>query len=68
MFLGDGVSKQNNTYVGPTTTALSRRLTIRLYESRSIALHLKNHSIPKSKKKKIILPNPNFEKFLLKSS
>ena len=36
---------------GPVTT-LSRRLTMHLNDTSSIALHLKNHSIPKSKFRK----------------
>ena len=43
----DCVSKENNTYVGCTTTTLSRRLTMHLNDSSSIALHLKTHSISK---------------------
>ena len=43
------VSKEKNTYVGLTTTTLSRRLTMHLNDSSSIALHLKTHSIPESK-------------------
>ena len=53
--LGDWVSNENNTYVGLTTTTLSRRLTMHLYDSSSIALHLKNHSHPKSKFLKIVV-------------
>ena len=57
MSLGrDCVSKENNTYVGLTTTA-SRRLTMHLNDSRSIDLHLKTHSIPKSKFRKILIEN-----------
>ena len=39
------VSKENNTYVGLTITTLSRWLMMHS----SITLHLKTHSIPKSK-------------------
>ena len=55
--LGDCVSKENNIYVGHTTTTLSRQLTIHLNDSRSIALHLKTHSILKSKFWKILVEN-----------
>ena len=55
--LGDCVSKENYTYVGLTTTTLSRRLTMHLDDSSSIALHLKTHSIPKSKFRKILIEN-----------
>ena len=44
-------------YVSLTTTALSRRVTMHLNDSRSIALHLKRHSIPKSKFRKIPVEN-----------
>ena len=36
---------------------LSRRLTMHLNDSSSIALHFKNHSIPKSKFRKILVEN-----------
>ena len=56
--LGDCVSKKkNNVYVGLTTTTLSRRLTMHLNDSSSIALHLKTNSIPKSKFRKILVEN-----------
>ena len=55
--LGDCVSKDNNAYVGLNTTTLSRRLTMHLNDSSSIALHLKTHSIPKSKFRKILVEN-----------
>ena len=50
--LGDCISKENSACVGLTATTLSRRLTMHLKDSSSIALHLKNHSIPKSKFRK----------------
>ena len=50
--LGDCLFKENNTCVGLTTTTLSRRLTMHLNDSSSIALHLKTHFIPKSKSSK----------------
>ena len=52
---GDYVSKENSVYVGLTTTTLSRRLTMHLNDSSSIALHLKTQSIPKFKFQKILL-------------
>ena len=55
--LGDCVSKENNVYVGLTTTTLSRQLTMHFNDSSSIALHLKNQSIPKSKFRKILVEN-----------
>ena len=51
------VSKENNKYVGLTTTTLSRWLTMHLNDSSSIALHLKTHSIPESKFGKILVEN-----------
>ena len=41
------------TYVGLTTTTLSRHLTMHLNDSTSIPLNLKTHSLPKSKFRKI---------------
>ena len=55
--LGDCVSSENNTYVGLSTKTLSRPLTMHLNDSSSIALHLKTHSIPKSKFRKILVEN-----------
>ena len=55
--LGDCVSNENNTYVGLTTTTLSRKFTMHLNDSSSIALHLKTHSIPKSKFQNILVEN-----------
>ena len=55
--LGDCVSKENNAYVGLTSTTLSRRFTMHLNDSSSIAFHLKTHSIPKSKFRKILVEN-----------
>ena len=55
--LGDSVSKENSAYVGLTTATLFRRLTMHLNDTCSIALHLKTHSIPKSKFRKILVEN-----------
>ena len=55
--LGNCVSKENNTYVDLSTTTLSRRLKMHLNDSSSIALHLKTHSIPKSKFRKVLVEN-----------
>ena len=55
--LGDCLSKENNANVGLTTTTLSRRLTMHLHDSNSIALHLKTYSIPKLKLQKILVEN-----------
>ena len=51
------IYKENNTYVGLTTSTHSRWLTMHLNDSNSIALHLKIHSIPKSKFQKILVEN-----------
>ena len=53
----DCVSNENNTYVGPNATTLSRRLTMHLNDCSTIDLHLKTHSIPKSKFRKIRVEN-----------
>ena len=55
--LGDFVSNKNNTYVVPTTTTLSRRLTMNFNDSSSIVLHLKTLSIPIYKFLKNLLEN-----------
>ena len=55
--LGDFVSNENNIYVGLTTTTLSRQLTMPFNDSSSIDLHLKTHSIPRSKFWKILVEN-----------
>ena len=46
--LGDCVFKENKACVVITTTTHSRRFTVHLNDSSSIALPLKTHSIPKS--------------------
>ena len=53
--MGNCFCNENNMYVGLTTMTLSRRLTIYRNDSRSIALHLKSHSIPNSKFRKILV-------------
>ena len=55
--LGDCVSKENSAYVDFTYTTLSRKLKIHLNDSNSIAFHLMNHSIPRSKFRKILVEN-----------
>ena len=55
--LGGYVTKENRVYVGLNTTTLSRRLTVHLNDSSSIALHPKAHSIPESKFRKILVEN-----------
>ena len=49
--------KLTNWDAGLTTITLSRLLTMHLNDSNSIALHLKTHSIPKSKFQKILVEN-----------
>ena len=49
--------KENSGYVGLTTTTLFIRLTMYRNDSSFIAFHLKNHSIPKSKFRKILVKN-----------
>ena len=55
--LGDCVSKENNMFVDFTTTTLWRLLTMHLNDYSSIAIHLKTHSIPKLKFRKILIEN-----------
>ena len=55
--LGHCILKENSAYVGLTNTTFSKRLTMHLNDSSSIALHLKTHSIPKSKFQKILVEN-----------
>ena len=52
--LGDCISDNNNIYVGLTSTTLSRRLTMHLSDTSSIAQHLK---------KKIHAQQYNYGKF-----
>ena len=42
MSFRDCISENNNIYIGLTSTTLSRRLTIHLSDTSSIAQHLKN--------------------------
>ena len=42
----DRISDNNYIYVGLTSTTLSRRLTMHLSDTSSIAQHLKKHSLP----------------------
>ena len=55
--LGDYISDNNNTYVGLTSTTLSRRLTMHLSDTSSIAQHLKKHSCPTTQPRKILTDN-----------
>ena len=43
---GDCISDDNNIYVGLTSTTLSRRLTMYLFDTSSIIQHLKKNSCP----------------------
>ena len=55
--LGDCISDNNNIYVGLTSTTLSRRLTMHLSDTSSIAQHLKKHSCPTTQLRKILTDN-----------
>ena len=55
--LGDRISDNNNIYVGLTSTTLSRRLTMHLSDTSSIAQHLKKHSCPTAQLRKILTDN-----------
>ena len=47
--LGDCISDNSNIYVGLTTTTLSRRLTMHLSDTSSIAQHLKKTFMPNNR-------------------
>ena len=55
--LGDCISNNNNIYVGLISTTLSRRLTMHLSDTSSIAQHLKKHSCPTTQQRKILTDN-----------
>ena len=59
--LGDCISENNNIYIGLTSTTLSRRLTMRLSDTSSIAQHLKKHSCPTTEFRKILTKNTILE-------
>ena len=51
------ISENINIYVGLTSTTLSRRLTMHLSDTSSIAQHLKKHSCPTTELQKILIEN-----------
>ena len=51
------IYNNNNIYVGLTSTTLSRRLTMYLSDTSSIAQHLKRHSCPTTQLRKILTDN-----------
>ena len=55
--LGDCISDNNNIYVGLTLTTQSRRLTMHLSDTSSIAQHLKKHSCPNNTITEILTDN-----------
>ena len=55
--LGDFISDNNNIYVCLTSTTLSRRLTMHLSDTSSIAQHFKKHSYPTTQLQKILTNN-----------
>ena len=55
--LGDCIFDNNNIYAGLTSTTLSRRLTMHLSDTSSIAQHLKKHSCPTTQLRKILTDN-----------
>ena len=59
--LGDCISENNNIYVGLTSTTLSRRLTMHLSDTSSIAQHFKKHSCPTTELWKIFTENTILE-------
>ena len=56
-----GCISDNNIYVGLTSTTLSRRLTMYLSDTSSIAQHLKKHSCPTTQLWKILTNNTILE-------
>ena len=58
---GDYISENNNIYVGLTSTTQSRRLTMLLSDTSSIAQHLKKHSCPTTELRKILTKNTILE-------
>ena len=59
--LGDCISDNDNIYVGLTSTTLSRRLTMHLSDTSSIAQPLKHHSCPTTQLRKILIDNTILE-------
>ena len=55
--LGDCISDNNKIYVDLTSTTLSRRLTMHLFDISSTAKHLKKHSCPTTELRKILTDN-----------
>ena len=55
--LGYCISKNDNIYVGLTSTTLSRRLTMHLSDTSVIVQHLKNYSCPTTELRKILTDN-----------
>ena len=55
--LGDCIPDNKDIYVGLTSTPLSRRLTIHISDTSSIAQHLKKHSCPTTELRKILTDN-----------
>ena len=59
--LGYCISENNNIYVGLNSTTLSRRLTMHLSDTSSIAQHLKKHSYPTTELWKMFTENTILE-------
>ena len=55
--LGDCITENNNIYNGLTSTNLSRRFTMQLSDTSSIAQHFKKHSCPTTELRKILTEN-----------
>ena len=55
--LGDCISENNSIYVGLTSTTLMRRLTVYIFDTSSIAQHLKKLSCSKTEFQKILTEN-----------
>ena len=59
--LRECISKNNNIYIGLTSTTLSRRLTMHLFDTSSIAQHLKKHFCSTTELQKILTENTILE-------
>ena len=62
--LGDCISENNNIYVGLTSTTLSRRLTMHLSDTSSIAQHLKNIHAQQQNYRKFLPKTQQYSRFL----
>ena len=57
MFFGDCISEMNYIYIGLTSSTLSRKLTLQLSHTSSIAQLFKEYSCPTNEFRKILTEN-----------